>query len=114
MSWEIWGLALLAGLAGFWWDGLKKREIAVLAARRACERAGVQLLDATVALARLRLRRDADQRARFYREFAFEFSDTGDDRQPGRVFLLGERLLDVNLIWTAEPAGARILDFPPR
>jgi len=118
MSWEVGLLALFAGLAGFWWDSLKKREIAILAARRVCERGRVQLLDATVALDRLRLKRDANQRARIYREFVFEFSDTGDNRQPGRVYLLGERVLDVTLVLAATPEAAeadtQIIHFPPR
>ena len=91
-------LLLLAALAWFWWDGLQKREIALAAARLACERAGVQFLDASVALRKLRLRRDDMQRARFHREFAFEYSIQGDDRQPGRVWLLGARVTDVTLL----------------
>lgn len=89
------GLLLLGWL---WWDGLKKRELAVRAARRVCERAGVQLLDETVIIKRMRLRRDDGQRLRLYREYGFEYSDTGDNRLPGRVYLLGDRVLDVNLV----------------
>ncbi len=91
-------LAALAGLAAFWWDGLQKREFAIQAARRACEQAGVQFLDETVALKKMTLRRDANQRARVYREFAFEYSSAGDDRQTGRVYLLGNRVLSADLI----------------
>ena len=91
-------LLLLAGLAWFWWDGLQKREIALAAARLACDKAGLQFLDASVALRKLRLRRDEMQRARFYREYAFEFSTQGDDRQPGRVWLLGPRVTSVTLL----------------
>ena len=60
-------LILLAALAWFWWDGLQKREIALSSARQACERAGVQFLDASVVLRKLRLRRDAEQRAQIGR-----------------------------------------------
>jgi hypothetical protein len=91
-------LAVLAGLGWFWWDGLQKREIAVQAARRACELAGVQFLDETVALKKMALRRDGNQQARIYREFGFEYSSVGDDRQVGRVYLLGARLLSADLI----------------
>ena len=91
-------LAVLAGLGWFWWDGLQKRELAVKAARRTCEQAGVQFLDDTVALKKMALRRDGNQRARVYREFAFEYSSVGDDRQAGRVYLLGARLLSADLI----------------
>jgi hypothetical protein len=91
-------LAVLAGLGWFWWDGLQKRELAVQAARRTCEQAGVQFLDETVSLKKMTLRRDGDQRARVYREFAFEYSSVGDDRQAGRVYLLGARVLSADLI----------------
>jgi hypothetical protein len=91
-------LAVLAGLGWFWWDGLQKRELAVQAARRTCEQAGVQFLDETVSLKKMTLRRDGDQRARVYREFAFEYSSVGDDRQAGRVYLLGTRVLSADLI----------------
>lgn len=98
MSLEALLLALLAALAWFWWDSLQKREIALITARLACERAGVQFLDASVALRKLKLRRDSNQRARFYREYAFEYSIEGDDRQPGRLWLLGGGVVNVTLV----------------
>jgi hypothetical protein len=98
MSGEWLLLASLALLAWFWWDSLQKRELAIQAARAVCERAGVQLLDDSVAVSKMKLRRDANQRARVYREFSFEYSSVGDDRQAGRVYLLGERVLSADLI----------------
>ncbi|KAF0101415.1 MAG: hypothetical protein FD187_1381 [bacterium] len=91
-------LAGLAGLGVFWWDGLQKRELALQAARRVCEQAGVQFLDDTVALRKMALRRDPDMRARVYREYSFEYSSVGDDRQAGRVYLLGNKLLSADLL----------------
>jgi hypothetical protein len=44
------------------------------------------------------LRRDPDMRARVYREFSFEYSSVGDDRQAGRVYLLGNRVLSADLL----------------
>lgn len=95
---------LLALAAWFAWDGLKAREAAYAAARRACEEAQVQFLDDTVGQSSLRLARDAEGRMRFERHFRFEFSTTGDDRQQGRVRLLGGRVQDVNLarLWLVE------------
>ncbi len=91
-------LAILGSLGWFWWDGLQKRELAVQAAHRACEQAGVQFLDETVALKKLSIRRDENQRARVYREFGFEYSSVGDDRQVGRIYLLGDKLLSADLL----------------
>ncbi len=93
----ITGLLILGWL---WWDGLKTREMAVQAARRVCAQAGVQLLDETVVMKIMRPRRDERQQMRLYRVYGFEYSDTGDNRLPGRVYMLGDRVLDVNLVLT--------------
>ena len=98
MSGEWLPLVILAGLAWFWWDSLQKRELAVRAARAVCERANVQFLDDSVALSKMKLRRDSNQRAKLYREFSFEYSSVGDDRLAGRVYLLGEIILSADLI----------------
>jgi len=98
MSSEWLLLAGLAALAWFWWDSLQKRELAVRAARAVCERAGAQFLDDSVALSKMKLQRDSNQRARVYREFSFDYSSLGDDRQAGRVYLLGEIVLSADLI----------------
>lgn len=102
MSFELAGILLMVLAAWFWLDSIKKRDLAVQAARVVCQRAGVQLLDDTVALGRLRLGRDENQRVRFGRDFNFEYSDTGDNRMPGRVYLLGDRILDIQLIQTSD------------
>lgn len=98
MSWDLLLTALLAGAGWFWWDSLNKRELAIKAARVVCQRAGVQLLDETVALKRLKLVRDENQRVRIQRQFGFEYSDTGNNRLPGYVYLMGGRVIDANLI----------------
>jgi hypothetical protein len=72
MSSEWLILTTLAALAWFWWDSLQKRELAVRAARAVCERAGVQFLDDSVAVSKMRLKRDSNQRARIYREYSFD------------------------------------------
>lgn len=101
MSGELLLAAALAGLGWLWWDGLNKRELAIRAARAVCQQAGVQLLDETVALKHLGLARDEDRRMRIRREFFFEYSDTGNNRLPGYVYLLGGRVLSANLILPA-------------
>jgi hypothetical protein len=101
---ELIVLLLLGAAIWFVSDSLKAREIAHAAARRACEQAQVQFLDDTVAQSALRVARDAEGRATLERHFRFEFSTTGDDRQQGRVRLLGNRVQDVNLarLWLVE------------
>ncbi len=98
MSWELFAAGLMAGLGWFWWSGLQTRELAIRAARGVCKQAGVQLLDETVALKHLGLGRDDDLRMRVRREYFFEYSNTGDNRLPGYVYLLGAQVLSANLI----------------
>ena len=81
----------------FWWDSLGARESARVAGKRACEQHQVQLLDDTVAIDRLRVKRSTYGRLQFYREYRFEFSYSGEERSFGRVVLLGRRVLNVDL-----------------
>jgi hypothetical protein len=92
-------LVLGLGFLGiyFWIDSLRAREHAVAAGRSACERYGLQLLDDTVAFARLRLARDDDGRLRLRRTYTFEFSDTGDNRRHGTIVMLGAHVEDLHL-----------------
>ena len=81
----------------FWLDSLRARDVALDGARRACEAEGVQLLDWTVALRRIRLGRDEEGRRGFQRTYEFEFSDTGNNRIGGSITVLGRQLLSLNL-----------------
>jgi hypothetical protein len=76
----------------FWRDSLGAREQANAASVRACLQSNVQLLDDTVALERLWLRRDRDGRLKLERLYLFEFTDTGLIRRVGSVLLVGWRV----------------------
>lgn len=95
--WETAAIVLIAALALFWVDSLRSRERALAAGRAACGRYGVQLLDETVAFARLRLARDEAGRLRLRRTYTFEFSDTGNNRRHGAIVMLGGELQDMQL-----------------
>ncbi|HPF57574.1 MAG TPA: DUF3301 domain-containing protein [Candidatus Competibacteraceae bacterium] len=87
------GFLLVVGIALlFWQDSLGAREQARAASSQACRQTNVQLLDDTVALERLWLRRDHDGRLKWERLYMFEFTDTGQRRQTGRVLLVGWRV----------------------
>jgi Protein of unknown function (DUF3301) len=91
---------LLAGgltAAWLWYASMAARERAVVAGREVCEREGLQLLDDTVALRHMRVRRDALGRLAILRRYAFEFSDTGNNRREGEIEMLGLRILDLRL-----------------
>jgi hypothetical protein len=98
MSNLLIGIVLLA-LLGFWWDSLGARQAARKAGRQACERKGMQFLDDTVVISRLSLQRDSRGRLKFYRQYRFEYSLSGEDRLPGQVDLLGKQVLHVEMEW---------------
>jgi len=75
----------------YWWRALGTKELALQSARRACERADVDLLDQSVCLSGLGLQRDQQGRLRLRRTFSFDFTATGEGRYRGRIVLLGER-----------------------
>ena len=87
----------LAALGWFWVDSLRALEVARNAGRRACNSAGVQFLDDTVAGIALALGRDEHGRRALRRTYRFEFSDTGDNRLEGQLTLLGARVESITL-----------------
>ena len=94
---DLFGFLLLGGGAWFWLDSLNARQSAISATRAACDSERLQLLDDTVAIHRLSLRRDSAGVLRVHRIYDFEYSDTGNDRTSGSVVLLGKRVLVINL-----------------
>lgn len=94
---EILALGLAIGVFWFWYDSMRAREAAVRMGRNACGERGLQFLDETVAIARLRIRRDSNGRLVLARLYAFEFSDTGDNRRNGSIALLGQRVESLQL-----------------
>lgn len=86
-------LIILLGLIGwFWYSSVQAKEIAVIGAKMRCESRGLLLLDQTVSLSKIRLRRDHGGQMRFEREYQFEFSSNGDDRYRGMVILYANRI----------------------
>jgi hypothetical protein len=94
---EFLAVCLLALLAWFWLDSLRARDVAVAAARAACAAEGLMLLDDTVAIAGVRLRRGDDGRVHLLRAYDFEYSDSGDNRIRGSIVLLGRAVVMLNV-----------------
>lgn len=84
-------LLAIALLVWAWMDAMRAREVAVGHGRELCRQAGVQLLDQTVSLKRLRLVRRNGMPA-FVRRYGFEVSLDGSDRHRGHLDLQGHRL----------------------
>lgn len=99
MEWLVIAAAL--GIAWFWLDSMKCHDIAVATAKRETTNADVQLLDATVALDKLRLARNEDGQLGLRRSYRFEFSETGDNRRSGLILMQGSTVVTVRLaqVW---------------
>lgn len=104
-TFEIISLVILASLAWFWFDSFQAHDAAMKSARLACDSEHLQFLDDSVALSNLRLARNDDGQLALNRTYAFEFSDTGDNRRKGSVVLLGHRVTVVNIGLRLVPTG---------
>jgi hypothetical protein len=93
---DVLPLAILAAAAALgwnWWSDRRSADRATLLARQACEQAGVIWLDQNVQRVRKRLARDDDGRLAWRRDYDFEFTSSGEDRQLGRISLVGLRVV---------------------
>jgi len=101
-----WISLLLIALAIWaWMDALRARELAIRHGRELCRDAGVQLLDQTVSLKRLRIAR-RDGLPAFVRRYGFEVSLDGSDRHRGHLDMNGQRLESWSLPLSETAAAA--------
>jgi len=107
-------LLLLGATVGLWLKLSVARERAVREARQQCQVHGLQLLDETVGLRGLRLRRVNGLR-RVERCYGFEVSIDGHDREAGRLWMIGDALSSLSLptIELLPPAGDADADAGP-
>jgi hypothetical protein len=101
-------LLVLVVIAVAWLRLSRARDRAIQEARSRCQQHGLQLLDETVGLSGLRLRRYGDQRV-VERRYSFEVSIDGDDRETGHLWMIGNTLTALILptieLYTPEPAS---------
>jgi len=102
---EVLGLLLLAASLWLWYDSLRAREAGVRVSRAACEAQGLLFLDDTIAIESIWPARDDDGRLKLRRVYAFEYSDTGDNRRRGAVTLVGDAVVTLHL----EPPPLRLV-----
>jgi hypothetical protein len=73
----------------FWSDTLKCRERAKLISKQACRELQLQLLDDTIALIRIALKRNNHGKLIIQRLYQFEFDDGNNQRNTGRILMRG-------------------------
>ncbi len=99
-------LVTVALVIWMWMDALRAREIAIHHGRVLCKEAGVQLLDQSVSLKRLRIAR-RDGLPTLIRRYQLEISIDGSDRHRGHLDLAAHRLESWSLpLINNEPAAS--------
>ena len=94
---HIFILLAVFAVAWYFFSELKVREIALNAARLHSDKVDVQLLDQSVGVHRVWLKRGRDNRLHIWRNYQFEFTSTGDERYKGHVITLGDWVESVQL-----------------
>jgi len=93
-------IVILAGI-WYWWDTQQCNEIALFVCKQKCERAGLQLLDASVSRQRSWLRRGPSGYLQICRLYSFEYSDQQSvdygQRQYGYIVLIGKQVVETSL-----------------
>lgn len=93
---DLLTVVLVAGAGAavvFWLDSARARELATRIARDYCRSRGVQLLDGTAALSRIRLQRSGG-RLKWQRTFQFDYLEETTTRRRGYLTLNGSDLKD--------------------
>lgn len=89
---DIFFVALLGGIAWYWFTSTRVRELAIMAARRSTKMSDFQLLDQSVALARVSFSRGRGGHWHLWRQYRFEYSRDGVNREIGQIIMLGQKL----------------------
>lgn len=94
---ELFLIILLIASVFFWINGIQSKERAIQSARTHCHQADVQFLDQTVQQMKISTSRDASGTWKIWRQYKFEYTRTGDDREQGRVIVLGKKTVFTDL-----------------
>ncbi len=84
-------------LIWYWLDGMPCKEMARRAGKVACNEAGVLFLDDSVAINKVRLKRNEAGQISLYRLYHFEFTNNGEQRSHGEVHIMGKRVVETNM-----------------
>lgn len=85
-------IALFGGAALYLFSATRVRELAIAAVKRAARDSDFQLLDDSVSLQRMSLSRDGTGMWRVWRQYRFDYSYDGVQREQGAVIMLGKSL----------------------
>lgn len=106
---EMLALLVLVIAIGLWLDAMRQHDHALHEARQVCATHEVQLLDHSVGLSALKLRRH-DGHLAWERHYTFEVSTDGSNRLNGSLWLRHRRLAGVSAAWLKRTTDARPID----
>lgn len=90
-------IAFIIFMFWFWKDSMSTREVALMVAKRACADIDVQFLDQTVSVAKMKLCRNQKGTMALCRLYTFEFSQSGEARYLGRIYMNNLNIKEVIL-----------------
>ncbi|MCK5831020.1 MAG: DUF3301 domain-containing protein [Methylococcales bacterium] len=90
-------IIFLLSIGYYWSDSMKTRELAFFYVKNHCQQVEVQLLDEYVALNALWLKKDEYGKTKIWRSYQFEFTSTGYERYNGKVIMLGQKIISIQL-----------------
>lgn len=100
-------LIVLLLIIWIWQDSLKVREFTVKHCKKKCDEMGLQLLDETIALNSLSIKRNLNGFPGLVRQYNFEFSINGANRYNGSIMVQQNQVRSFQL---EHPDGLLIFD----
>lgn len=96
-------LVIALFIGWLFWQQLALRERALNYAKHLCDKSDVQLLDQSIGLASIRVKRLTRGGWGLVREYQFEFSSTGERRYTGRIYMVGNTVQNFEMDAFREP-----------
>ena len=90
-------ITLLLSFAYMWWRSMGVRHKALFLAKQYLAEADLELLDESLVVKKLRLRRNATGMMSILRRYEFEFTSTGTERYVGYIEMLGFTQVNIEL-----------------
>jgi hypothetical protein len=93
-------IVLLLLVIWLWESNMRAKESALRGCNGLCKTHDLQLLDDTIALKKISLKRGKNGAIAFYRVYAFEYNTDGQNRRVGELSLLGNQVVNQGLFST--------------
>ncbi|MDH5424535.1 MAG: DUF3301 domain-containing protein [Gammaproteobacteria bacterium] len=94
---QLFILFFLFLVTAYWIDSVKVKELARKAGALACKKHDVQFLDNTVVKCKTGLRKHHANLVTIERQYTFDFSTDGEQRESGIIIMAGHHLIEVHM-----------------